>query len=382
MRGAVRPGPAPAPSQTKLISHPAQERSEYALGATSGQTVSISKTYELKSDETVENQPSLLMTGQGTFTFDASAGVPVGLEFKAKVVENSESVTLRVPIQVWCKLLEGAERDTALRFPVMAPTALNPLSDSDVTETLADLKSPDNGKRTSAANRLRDAAPISNRQPAVAQALQALLTDRDGFVRSAVIQAFRPWHEAVDALGKIGHDGASAEAIARWIKQDRGLVLRALEAIGPPAEPAAIALVKSEQDWGTRSEVCKLLGTIGSQACIPTLQEAMKNKKDAFVVMAAEGSLKKLQGAHLSQAEVEAVLDRLKSPDAGRRREAAHKLADASVDPARRSVVCQALGVALADAEESVQREALGALRVWGDRSSARALADRCKDKQ
>ena len=33
------------------------------------------------------------------------------------------------------------------------------------------------------------------------------------------------------------------------------------------------------------------------------------------------------------------------------------------------------------DREESVQREALRALRVWGDRTSARALVDRCNDK-
>ncbi|MGC8638795.1 MAG: HEAT repeat domain-containing protein [Isosphaeraceae bacterium] len=596
LRGGVRQAPAPAPRETKVIAHPAQERSEYALGATSGKTVSISKTYELKSTETVGDEPSLLITGQGTFTFDTVAGIPVGLEFKAKVVENSESVTLRVPIQVSCKLLEGTEREKALRFPVLPPTALNPLSDSDLTETLADLKSLDNGRRSRAANRLRDAAPVQNRRPEVVQALQALLTDRDGSVRNAAIQAigvwgdassaplllehlnddhygsrgelfealariepderiaramlpwlakdagqasrvlramgsaaepsllefvasdarpesrveacrllkevgtsrslpelkelaskrdseelgraagdvarrirerylkgaeltavleglsstdvnrrrdaarrllsatpiearrdevsrvlvsrlsepdnetqrlviqtlgswggpdaapalanrlkdpsFLPWRETIETLGKIGHDQASAAAIARWIKQDRGVVLRALEAIGPPAEPTAIALVKSEQDWSTRSEVCKLLGTIGSQTCFPTLQEATKNKKDGFVVMAAQASLKKLQGARMTDAEVQATLDRLKSTDPSQRREAAHGLAGAGVDPAHRAAIAKGLAEALADREDSVQREALGALRVWGDRSSAKVLAERCKDKQ
>ena len=106
--------------------------------------------------------------------------------------------------------------------------------------------------------------------------------------------AFLPWREAVEALGKIGRDQASADAIARWVKQDRRLVLRALAAIGPPAEPALIGIVQSQADWGARSEACKLLGTVGSKACIPVLQEAAKNRKEPFVVMAAEAALKKL----------------------------------------------------------------------------------------
>jgi hypothetical protein len=176
-----------------VTSHPARERSEYALGTTAGETVSISKTYELKSEASVGDEPCLLMTGQGTFTFDIKAGIPVGLEFTAKVTENSENVTLRVPIKVSCKLLEGEQREQALRFPVLPPTAMNPLSESDVTEAIADLKSPDNGRRSRAAARLRDGAPIEGRRAEVAQALNALLADRDGFVRNAVIQAIGVW---------------------------------------------------------------------------------------------------------------------------------------------------------------------------------------------
>ncbi len=158
-------------------------------------------------------------------------------------------------------------------------------------------------------------------------------------------------------------------------------MLRTLEAIGPPAEPAVIALVQSQEDWGTRSEACKLLGAIGSKACIPALQEATKNRKEPFVVMAAEAALKRLEGARMSDAEGQVALDRLKSEDANRRREAAQGLADAQPDPSRRAAVAKALETALNDHEERVQREALGALRVWGDRTSARALADRCKDR-
>jgi HEAT repeat protein len=595
-RGNLRRAPAPSAPETKVVAHPAQERAEYTLGATTGKIASISKTYELKSEESVGDEPGLLMTGQGTFTFDADAGVPLGLEFTARVTENSESITLRVPIQVSCKLLEGAERERALRFPVLMPTAMNPVSDTDLTEALAELQSPDNGRRRAGALRLRDGAPIDARRAEVAHALNGLLTDHDGFVRAAVIQAlgvwgdglsvplllehlnddhygsrgelfeaiariepeertaramipwlekdagqasrvlramgsvaepvllefvrsdarpdsrmeavrvlkemgtsrslpelkelaskraseelgrvaadvartiqarylkgaeltavleglrsndanrrrdaarrllpatliparrdevskvltsrlsepdnetqslvirelgswgdataagalrerlkdpsFLPWREALETLGKIGRDKASAEVITRWMKQDRGLVFRALEAIGPPAEHAVIAVVQSKEDWPVRSEACKILGTIGTKASIPVLQEAMKDKQNGFVVMASEASLKKLEKAKMTDAEVQVAIERLKAADPTPRRETAHSLAEAPVDPSHQAEIAKALGDALSDREESVQREALGALRVWGNHASAEALADRCRGKQ
>ena len=73
LRGNPRLAPAPR-SQVKVTTHPAHERSEYALGTTSGDVVDISKTYELKSEENVGDEPSFLMTGKGTFQFDLKAG--------------------------------------------------------------------------------------------------------------------------------------------------------------------------------------------------------------------------------------------------------------------------------------------------------------------
>jgi len=56
-------------------------------------------------------------------------------------------------------------------------------------------------------------------------------------------------------------------------------------------------------------------------------------------------------------------------------------LAEAQPEPGRRADVAKALEAALSDRDENVQREALRALRVWGDRTNAGALADRCKDR-
>ena len=157
-------------------------------------------------------------------------------------------------------------------------------------------------------------------------------------------------------------------------------MIRALEAIGPPAEPAAIALVKSEQDWGMRSEVCKLLGTIGSTACIPVLQEATRNKKDAFVVMAAEASLKKLQQSPMSDAEVQTALDQLKSTDPGSRRDAARRLAEAQVTSARRGAVARALGGGAHRSRRERAARGPGRIPRLGRPRERSALADCCKD--
>jgi len=274
--------------------------------------------------------------------------------------------------------------------------------DAELTAVLEGLVSIDVHRRRDAATRVLTAVAVEARRAEVSKALLNRLSDPDNETQRVVIRAlgawgdpavapalvgklkdpaFLAWREAIEALGKIGRDRVSADAIALWVKQDRGIVLRTLEAIGPPAEPAAIALVQSQEDWGTRAEACKLLGAIGSKACIPPLQEATKNRKDAFVVMAAEAALKRLDGARLTDAAGQVALEDLKSADANRRREAARGLADAQPDPARRAAVANALATALSDRDENVQREALRALRAWGDRTSAAALADRCKDR-
>ncbi len=256
------------------------------------------------------------------------------------------------------------------------------------------------GQRRDAAQRLLAAAPVEARRAEVSAALVKHLAEPDNETQKMIIRglgswgdaaatkalverlkdpAFLFWREAVESLGKIGRDGASAQAIALWVKQDRRLVLRALAAVGPPAEPVLIELVQSQEDWGTRSDACKLLGEICSKACIPVLQEATRNRKDPFVVMAAEGALKKLDSAPSN--DVKLTLLRLTSANPDWRRDAIRALADARPDPVHRAAAARALEAALSDRDENLQRDALRALRVWGDRTSSPALIDRCKDR-
>ena len=104
------------------------------------------------------------------------------MEFKATVTENLTNGSVTIPIEVSCKLLDGKERARALVFPIIPETAMLPLTEADLREAQADLKSPDTRRRVRAAERLRDSAPTGNRA-AVAQELVGLLDDRDGGVR-------------------------------------------------------------------------------------------------------------------------------------------------------------------------------------------------------
>jgi hypothetical protein len=121
------PGPRFGPFGPRFGSSPAktyqaQGRTVYTLGKPEGDTVPIAKTYELKTAEMVDGMPSRQMVGKGTITFDTKAGVPRALDFTATVTENTANTTVRVPMKVSYKLLEGAEREKALA-PLAASTA-------------------------------------------------------------------------------------------------------------------------------------------------------------------------------------------------------------------------------------------------------------------
>jgi HEAT repeat protein len=580
-------------SNVTIVAHPVGERSAYSLGTRSGDTVLIKKTYELKTEEVTGDKPHLLMTGQGTTTFDIKAGVPLAVEFKATVTENLTNGSVIIPIEVTCKLLAGKERARALVFPIIPETAMLPLSAADLREAQADLKSPDTGRRVRAAERLRDSAPTGNRA-AVAQELVSLLDDRDAAVRNAAIKAlgvwgdksiaailikrlnddrygnrgelfealgriepdertaiamtewfkkdegqasrvlrsmgaaaepavleflktgsetrpleaacrvlrdigtgqsvpvlkllagtkdnielgqmaeraaraiagrlltdadvtsilkdidspdlgrrraavhrlreatpieshrsavatalskhlsdpdggiqtdvtqtlktwgdpaaatalatalkshsFRPWRDGIEALARLSHTKESAEAIAGWTKEDRGLVMRSLEEIGPSAEPALVALLEPQNEWPIRADACKALGAIGSTACIPSLKRSALDKKDGLVAMAAENALKDIEARTLTDAQWHAIRDDLQSVDANRRREAAVRLAKAQPEPKRRAIVAEALISCLDQSDEPTQKEIVRALGKWGNDESARVLIERCNN--
>ena len=391
LRGGARNAPAPRAAQQNVevtvIGHPAQERQEYALGTRSADTVAIQKTYELKSDEMTGDKPRLLMTGQGTITFDTKAGVPLALEYKATITENVENASVDIPVEVSCKLLEGEERARALRFPFIPVTAMVPLTEADVRQAQTDLKSADSGRRVRAAQRLRDAAPLDDRRDAVAKAFLTLLDDRDGSVRNSAIQALGVWGdkdaatallkrlnddrygsrgELFEALGRIEPNEPTAKAMVEWLKRDAGQAGRVLRAMGPVAEKALLEFVSSAAETNPREEACRVLKDIGTSQSVPALQTLAALKDNEDLARIAEGAVRTISARYLKESEVAAIVKTLDSPDGGTRRAAMRRLLAASPIESSRASVAKKLATQLDDPDEGVQRDAVQTLGVLG----------------
>ncbi|MFO0951297.1 MAG: HEAT repeat domain-containing protein [Isosphaeraceae bacterium] len=172
------------------------------------------------------------------------------------------------------------------------PTNADPLSSA-----MFDLSSPAQNKRRQGLSVIVNRPPDAARRAEVAKALESLLEDNDGFIRADAAKALGRWGgpentpalvealndtafnvvwAALDALAE-RKDPASAEAIAARLAtpRDRGKAVEALKAIGPPAEKAVLTALSSS-DWVTRMEVCKILQVIGTQDCVPALQELIR----------------------------------------------------------------------------------------------------------
>jgi S1-C subfamily serine protease len=112
-RPAARP-PTPSPPQPKpqvrVTLHEAKEETNYTLGAQVGDRAPIRKVYEMATTEMVGNSPLLKMSGDGTIHFDVKLGIPVAMNYKLMVVEVAGNGSVKIPITVSCKLLEGRER--------------------------------------------------------------------------------------------------------------------------------------------------------------------------------------------------------------------------------------------------------------------------------
>jgi HEAT repeat protein len=93
--------------------------------------------------------------------------------------------------------------------------------------------------------------------------LAGLLTDKtDVFTRA----------EALKALGAFP-DPRAAEAVAKYLPNDMHGASRALETMGPVAEPAVLLLLKHDKPE-VRCAACRVLTIIGTKRSIPALEGA------------------------------------------------------------------------------------------------------------
>ena len=400
--GLRRAAPAPAPAQVEVDTQSAKETIRYARESAGGRET-IAKDYEFATDETAGAGPRLAITGHGTYTFDPAAGVATGFEFRGEAVQNSENTTARLPIRVECRLLSGAERERALRFPAVAPTAMIAMADGDVAKALADLKSEAADRRRAAAEALRDGAPIESKRGEVAQALLARLDDPDASARQAAVQATGVWggpeafsailakvdspdygleNDLFETLARLGPEGADAAPLVAMLNDERrrSQAVRVLRAWGEGAEPALSAFVESAAAPEARIEACRVLKDVGTEKSAPMLERLAAAQDVAEVADLASNAIRAIEARSPSDADLTALLERLAGGDAGGRREAAGRLAQAVPAEARRAEVAVALADRLDDEDVFARGDVARGLRTWSDPAGVAKVVEKLKD--
>jgi len=205
-------------------------------------------------------------------------------------------------------------------------------------QALADLKSPDDGRRKGALNRLARALPDDSRRVEIAEAVEPMLRSPDGWTRGDATKALIVWGgkentpalvrglkdpdfwvvgATLDAL-KATADPAAAGAVAARLPDQahRGKAVEVLKAMGPGAEPAVIPFL-SHSDGFVRAEACHVLKEIGaSEAGKLALAEVLrKSNGQGFDGMAAHEALQTLGPPKTAPPRRKSIV-----PGAGKRR--------------------------------------------------------------
>lgn len=397
LRRGARPAPPRPQAKVTTTAHPAHEKSSYALVAESGETVTIARTYILNTEETVGGEPLLQFVGNGTTTFDVAQGVPLALEFKAVVTSRSAKGIVQIPLDVRCRLLQGAERELAVRPPVMPPTPLQPRTEAQVHQLTGDLKSRENERRKQACQLLYNSAPLDSERAEVVRALDAMLDDTDMSIRVEVIRALGVWGDAAaaksliyrlnndrygarrelfEALGRIGPADVTTEAMIAWLSRESGEAGRVLRAQGAAAEPALLRVVRDGTDTRLRAEACRVLRDIGTERSLEVLNSFAQKRGDEEAARSAENAMRRIEERRLTPEKLAKALEILKSTDNGQRTRTAEWLASVKPAPDRRAEVARALEPLLDIPDLVAEDWGSRALAVWGDAQSAVVLRE------
>ena len=285
------------------VKRSAHETLTYALRQTTGDTVHISKQDTLRADELVDGNPKYQLAGEGELVFDVKQGVFVSQAMKYTLLWNDKNVAIKIPVTVNCRLLDAKETEerlaaaktAAATAQAAAAKANEPkaFATGEREKLLRDLKAKDEWTVRAAADRLAK-APADDHAEEVAAVLTPLLSDRSNWIRAAAAKALVNWattnstpalraavgdndlwlrKAALEALGRFPTPENAQAVAARLIEMsDRADAVKALQAMGPVAEPAVLTYLKDRDMW-VRLEACKVLGHIGTAKSLPALEE-------------------------------------------------------------------------------------------------------------
>lgn len=237
-----------------------------------------------------------------------------------------------------------------------------------VAQSVEDLKSSDLSRRRSAVEWFGQAPVEETLRPAVAQALDPLLTDNDLRLSESALRALAIWgtkdnvpalltllpeagvkgrttrvrHQIMELLSKLRDERAIPPLAQRLtVVTDRTQASAALQPFGPAAAKE-VAKYLDHPDRNTREEAARLLKSLG-------------------------GNL----GADF---DLTRHLNGLKGNDVVLRREALNWFIKAPVENGKRPEVAQVLQARLQDPDAGTRELAIKALVVWGGKEDAAAL--------
>jgi hypothetical protein len=314
----------------------ATERIDYAVVGQDQDCCRISKKYSLK---TVAEQgiTHIDVSGDGELVFDKKLGLVKSQKMKYQIRVNEKNVVITIPLSFDCRLLaeqEAAEfrkkeeeRMAKLQADVAAIEEANkpkPLAADEKTLLLEELQSADEKDIQKAARRLSKAIPGKETNE-LSRALCAAYKNKNQWTQAEVMAALKVWatpdaertvikasrhpsfmvrNHAVLALGRFKTE-AAAEAAAAQVAHNRHEVEIAMKAMGPVAEPAAIALLENSDIW-VRATAAKVLGEIGGKKALAALaNESRLHPNEVHEVEAAIAAVAK----HLAGVDPPAATD-------------------------------------------------------------------------
>lgn len=307
-----------------VISLLIEKRNEYELKSIDDAQIVISKKVTVN---TIGQSAlgTVKVTGDGTWTFDRKAGVPQKLEMKIDShvsiagktddfhgTTRYERLTSDNP-SPWQSGLEqelaavdtSAPDDSGLPpLPEMAPLALEPSTDAEVSAALRILKNKKKSvlELAEALESLSRLQPIDKRRDDVASALHNLRTTMASHMVPWLLAA-RVWGTeknvptvlfvldsptsdrndkimAIETLGRLPATKKTAEAVVRYLddSQLRGNALQAVAAMGSAAEEPVAALLKQQPQQ--RILASALLARLGSKKSIPVMESYLRSETD------------------------------------------------------------------------------------------------------
>ncbi len=276
--------------------------------------------------------------------------------------------------------------------PVVAARPSGPARGDDLTKLLADLKAKDEPTRQRAASTLQQAPP-RQRRPEVRRALQELLAAKDPSTRIAGVLALvacdpkgaapqvvkliadpaaRVRQEVFKVLKEL-KDARVAEAVAARLPMEPQAVCDVLRALGPGAEKAVLPYLANKYAGNTRVSAFGVIREIGTAASLPALT-AVQGGDQVHVVGVLQALHDRLP---LIEEEWPQAMDDLKSYDAGRRTQAARRIAVTPPIKERRAEMVLRLEWSLNDLSADVRVAAIKGLARWGGKDAIPILVER-----